>query len=44
MEELGDSFLMDMDIFMDMDMHGAGDLFQPDLDFFGGSFQSFDTL
>lgn len=44
MEEFGDSLLMDMDLFMDMDMHGTDDLFPPNLDLFGGSFQSFDTL
>lgn len=43
MEDLGDSFLMDMDLFTDMDMQGAGDLFQPDLEFINGSFQAFDT-
>lgn len=44
MEDVGDAFLMDMDLFMDMDMHGAGDLFQPNMEFFNGSFQTFDTL
>lgn len=49
MEDLGDSLLMDMDLFMDMDMdvpsmHGTGDLFQPNLDFFSGAFSGFDTL
>lgn len=44
MEDLGNSFLMDMDLFMDMDMQGAGELFQPNLEFFNGEFQTFDTL
>ena len=41
---MGDSFLMDMDMFMDMDMKGAADLFPPNLEFFDGNFQSYDTL
>jgi len=49
MEELGDSFLMDMDLYMNMDMgvssaQDNGDLFQPNLDFFGSTFPGFDTL
>tara|TARA_R110002060_G_scaffold16316_4_gene22724 strand:+ start:639 stop:773 length:135 start_codon:yes stop_codon:yes gene_type:complete len=43
MQDVGDAFLMDMDLFMDMDMHGAGDLFQPNLEFFNGSFQAYDA-
>lgn len=46
--ELGDSFLMDMDLYMNMDMEvssmqGAGDILQPNLDFFGGLFPSFEN-
>lgn len=50
MEGLGDdNFMVDMDLFMDMDMdvssmHGNGDLFQPNLDFFTGVFGGFDGL
>jgi len=47
-EDLGDSFLMDMDLYMNMDMEvssmqGASDMLQPNLDFFGGLFPSFDS-
>jgi hypothetical protein len=47
-EDLGDSFLMDMDLYMNMDMEvssmqGASDLLQPNLDFFGGLFPGFDS-
>lgn len=43
----GDSFLVDMDLFMDMDlspMQGSGDLFQTNLDFFSGVFGEYDGL
>jgi len=50
MEGLGDdNFMVDMDLFMDMDMdvssmQRTGDLFQPNLDFFSGVFGGFDAL
>jgi len=39
---------MDMDLYMNMDMEvssmqGASDMLQPNLDFFGGLFPSFET-
>jgi len=45
---LGDSFLMDMDLYMNMDMEvssmqGASDVLQPNLDFFGGLFPIFEN-